>query len=221
MALKSFCQMLLQYKITKKYGKLLFKHPRCSLDEVTARNRVLAAAMLNSNANQAKLFSPTSYSPPTCHSALQAARNKPQNGAKFENGARYDNVSVKPIETSPKFSSGNFISELSRRFDKTSLNNNNVNDADGIVIGDNRESTRKLARTWSVGKLVNNFEAPSLTDNPSGQQNPFRDFRSAKYSVPSLPLSNGGSKPFVAPKPPALIGVAKPMLRHTVSTVCS
>ena len=192
--------MLLQYKITKKYGKLLFKHPRCSQDEVTARNRVLAAAMLNSNANQAKLFSPTSYSPPTCHSALQAARNKPQNGAKFENGARYDNVSGNPIETSPKVSSGIFIS---------------------IVIGDNRESTRKLARTWSVGKLVNNFEAPSLTDNPSGQQNPFRDFRSAKYSVPSLPLSNGGSKPFVAPKPPALIGVAKPMLRHTVSTVCS
>jgi hypothetical protein len=181
---------------------------------------VLAAAMLNSNANSAKLFSPvTTYSPPTCHSALQAARNKQQqNGANFEIGS-----GVRPQD---KFSNGNFVSELSGRFEKTSLNNNNVDcDDRNNDVGDG-ESTRKLGRTWSVGRLVNNFESPSLpsttsTENPPAHSNLVRDFRSPKLSVPSLSLSNGATKPFLAPKPPSLIGVVKPMLRHTVSTLCT
>lgn len=184
---------------------------------------MLAAAMLNSNANQAKLFTPaTTYSPPTCHSALLAARNKQQISPKFEIGS-----DVRPPETvSHKFSNGSFISELSGRFERTSfVNDNNVvgaDENDNVEIDDAQPTTRKLGRTWSVGRLVNNFESPSASfENPSAPKNPVRDFRTPKLSVPSLPLSNAGSKPFLAPKPPSLVGVVKPMLRHTVSALCT
>ena len=182
---------------------------------------MLAAAMLNSNnANQAKLFLPsTTYSPPTCHSAL---RSKPQISPKFEIGS-----DVRPPETvSQKFSNGSFIGELSGRFEqRTSFVNGDADENDNVDVGDAQPPTRKLGRTWSVGKLVNSFENPpsssSSFENPAAPANPVRDFRAPKLSVPSLPLSNGAAKPFLAPKPPSLVGVVKPMLRHTVSALCT
>jgi hypothetical protein len=218
---------------------------------------VLAAAMLTSNANQVNLlqkqkFVPaTNYSPPTCHSALQAVKNKSPKqeqgqtparefAAKFEIGSGPVRPPESHYQFGNRFSNGNsgssFVAELSNHFDKSppynknNNNNNNNNNEDDVDIG--VESNRKLARTWSVGKLVNNFETPSHPD--SDQSNSVRDLRHPtptptptnvyhKFSAPSLPsgfqVTNGSAKPFLAPKPPSLVGGVKPLLRHTVSLV--
>ena len=205
--------------------------------------------MQTSNANQVNLqkqkFVPaTNYSPPTCHSALQAVKNKQlkqeqgqaparEFGVKFEIGSG----PVRPPEPQPshyqfgnRFSNGNsgnsFVAELNSHLGKPTSNNNNNNNEDDVDVGN--ESNRKLARTWSVGKLVNNFETPSQSHADSDQSNSVRDLRQPtnvyhKFSAPSLPsgfqLANGSAKPFLAPKPPSLVGGVKPLLRHTVSLV--
>ena len=217
--------------------------------------------MLNANASQLttpplkQKFTPaTKYSPPTCHTALQAAsKNKQQQfkqpeqsprefTAKFEIGSG----PVRPPEPpTPSYLNGNrflpntssnFVSQSSQhQFGKSFNNNNNNNsneeDCSSISSSSSRdESARKLARTWSVGKLVNNFETsppPSTQqNNPPAQSNSVRDLHTPtnlyhKFSAPSLPpgfqlSTNGAAKPFLAPKPPSLMGGAKPLLRHTV-----
>lgn len=236
-----------------------------SQEEATARNRVLASAMLNANANsvasQKQKFIPaTNYSPPTCHTALQAVKNRQfqlkhdqsleqqqvqqmQPVVKFEIGSGL----VRPPEPqlpsyhyggghkfTPNAANNSYVTGLSQHFDKSSNNNNNNNNDDD----ETDESNRKLARTWSVGKLVNNFEtSPSSPQefSSTAQSNPVRDLRNPgapttvlyhKFSAPSLPpgfqVSNGTAKPFVAPKPPSLMGAGgnnKPLLRHTVSLI--
>ncbi len=217
--------------------------------------------MLNANANsvasQKQKFIPaTNYSPPTCHTALQAVKNRQfqlkhdqsseqqlQPAVKFEIGSG----PVRPPETPlPSYHYGgghkytsnatnnSYVTGLSQHFDKSPNNNNNNNAEDDELD----ESNRKLARTWSVGKLVNNFEtSPPLHPefSSAAQSNPVRDLRNPgvastnlyhKFSAPSLPpgfqVSNGAAKPFVAPKPPSLMGVGgnnKPLLRHTVSLI--
>jgi hypothetical protein len=195
--------------------------------------------MLNANASQ--LTAPlmqkfTKYSPPTCHTALQTVKNKqfkqPEQSnkdftAKFEIGSG----PVRPPEPqTPSYLNGNrfttnFVNQSNSQFGKSFNNNNDEDD------GCRDESARKLARTWSVGKLVNNFETSPPTaqqDYPAAaQSNSVRDLHTPtnlyhKFSAPSLPSgfqlsTNGATKPFLAPKPPSLIGGAKPLLRHTVS----
>ena len=218
-------------------------------EEVTARNRVLASAMFNVNASQltgplTQKFTPaTKYSPPTCHTALQAVKNKQQFKqpeqsnrnvtAKFEIGSG----PVRPPEpqtpsylNSNRFmtnQSPNFVNQSSQQICK-SFNNNNNNDEED---GSRDESARKLARTWSVGKLVNNFETSpppqAQQDNPPAQSNSVRDLHAPtklyhKFSAPSLPsgfhlpTNSPSAKPFLAPKPPSLMGGTKTLLRHTV-----
>ena len=220
--------------------------------------------MLNANANsvasQKQKFIPaTNYSPPTCHSALQAVKNRQfqlkhdqsseqhhqvQPAVKFEIGSG----PVRPPEPqlpsyhyggghkfTPNPTNSSYVTGLSQHFDKSSNNNNNNNNATDDEID---ESNRKLARTWSVGKLVNNFETSPTSHqdiSSAAQSNPVRDLRNSgaattnlyhKLSAPSLPpgfqVSNGTAKPFVAPKPPSLMGAGgnnKPLLRHTVRLI--
>ena len=208
--------------------------------------------MFNVNASQLtgpltqKLTPVTKYSPPTCHTALQAVKSKQQFKqpeqsnrnvtAKFEIGSG----PVRPPEpqtpsylNSNRFvtnQSPNFVNQSSHQICK-SYNNNNNNNNDEEDGRSRDESAQKLARTWSVGKLVNNFETSppqALQDQPPAQSNSVRDLHaptnllSHKFSAPSLPsgfqlpTNAGSAKPFLAPKPPSLMCGAKPLLRHTV-----
>ena len=194
--------------------------------------------MSNANASQltgplTQKFTPaTKYSPPTCHTALQAVKNKQSEQSNRNVTAKFEIGSgpVRPPEpqTPSYLNSNRFVTNHSPNFANhetcKSYNNNNNNDEED---GSRDESARKLARTWSVGKLVNNFETSppqAQTDYPPAQS--VRDVHAPanlyhKFSAPSLPSgfqlsTNGAAKPFLAPKPASLMGGAKPLLRHTV-----
>jgi len=190
-----------------------FAHFQMQQEEATARNRILASTMLNNNNLRPKLTPLTNYSAPTCHTTLQ--RNKQKIEAEIITKPSFlQNGYPGLIYAKPSFTLGpNPFPSKANELEET------VGYSSGYL--QRNELDFKLARTWSVGKLVSSIETfppNALEDAPPtshGLSSP-GSRSGSKLSNAAIQLSNGTIKPFPAPKPPMLLPGPKPVLRHTV-----
>ncbi len=158
----------------------------------------------------------TNYSAPTCHTTLQRIKQKTEN--ELISNPSLQTAFSNPVNARPSFTLG---------ADPLVVQTTDFGSERGHGDYPHRdEQVHKLARTWSVGKLVNSIEGSpphslqEVTPTSYGLSSP-GSRPGSKLSLAAIQLSNGAIKPFPAPKPPSLVPGPKPVLRHTVRVVLS
>lgn len=172
--------------------------------------------MLNNNNLRPKFTPMTNYSAPTCHTTLQ--RNKEKIEPELISKQSLQSAFTSPVYSRPSFTLGANPLVVQTRESESDRGANDYPQRD--------EPEHKLARTWSVGKLVSSIEGSpphslqEVTPTSYGLSSP-GSRPGSKLSLAAIQLSNGAIKPFPAPKPPSLVPGPKPVLRHTVRAVQS